>query len=190
MKKLYFVAMLLLPVGCFSKTKNLSVIEAYKKISNKIVDNDKCFYEHGKNPNFEVNEERLVQSVVISKGRKVILGICAPGAYQDRYLAFLIENEDFSKSKKLIFSLPEFDENFNNWKLVDSEVIPDLIYPQEDGKFIVYNKSSGRGTCGYVSHYDLRTISEKSVNKPIKIYANDNCSLDIGWDEWPEIKFN
>jgi hypothetical protein len=190
MKYSILILATLMSVGCTASAQQKSSSEIYTMLSNQIIPNEQCFYEQDPESDFQVNDERLIITTKLKNNKSIIMAICAPGLYQDGYIGFLINNNDVSTAKKLIFSLPEFDEKSNSWKLVDSEVIPGLAYPRQNDTFTLINNSGCAGALGYIAEYDPKYISLDQKNIPIKIRGNSDCNIKIGSDDWPEIKIN
>lgn len=190
MKAIYIALGVLLTASCSADKLELDPAEAYKVFSPRLSSNENCFYEHNPTSDFVIEDSRLIQTSKLNDMQTVIFAICAPGMYQDKYLSFLVTNNDLSTAKPLIFLVPHYDFNSRKWSLIKSELVPGLILPQEKGKLILGNNSGCAGGCGYIAEYDSAMINSDSPIAPLHVRANEDVEKAMPDDQWPVVTFD
>lgn len=173
-----------------STEKGLDAVTIFKVLSPLIDTKETCHYEYDTGSDFKVDESRIIQSLKQYENTEIILALCMPSMYNDHYVAFLVKDNNFTTAKEIRFSTPIYDAKRGAWHLESSRSIPTLIKSEREEQLVVLNLSSGRGTCGYIAHYDLQHLSTTDINNPTQIFANDDCELEIGPDEWPAISIS
>jgi hypothetical protein len=137
-------------------------------------------------PNFDVSppieDELLIKTINLSKGKKVVFTLCEPGWYQNRYIAFLVADNVLENAQILTFSLPSSD--------ADAFQVPQQIITEptfEDDQFVIFHKFTGSATCGYEATFDYKSIAIGKPITPSGLKAEMNCESQKSPGEWPVI---
>lgn len=173
-----------------AQSEILSPSHTYAVLHAKFEEDDRCFYDHDLESDFTVDDERLLQSYRLDKNHNLHLAICAPGAYQDRYIAFISPHGDLTESRPLTFKIPVFDEKASKWQLIESRTISLITLEKEFSRIKLFHRYVGRATCGYSAEYSYEDLFTPAVLLPIKIQANNDCDLEQAPEEWPELNID
>lgn len=168
-----------------SATKNQFTLNDRKKWKKLVKWPDSCEFEK-----LEYMSDSGIEFININNDRYILKVLCNRFAYQSENNLYLVNFKD-NTVHTVPLKITQITSPNHSWKKVKSnKIVGHLQYYPEDKSFLFINKFSGAGQCGYIINYKLN-LDAKSTDNLLKIISargNNNCSLDINMDSWPDIK--